>query len=82
MSVIIADKNEQKPFIELLDKILSLTQCNTGIPACDSGTDKNVYATTKHLQNPQNKQKSINTNNRENCVRSVSKKSEKFQNSH
>jgi hypothetical protein len=55
-----------------MDKILSFSQGNTGIPACDSGTDKNVYATTKHLQNPQNKQKSINTDTRENSVRNVS----------
>jgi len=34
-----------------------ILQCNTGIPACDSGTDKNVCATTKHLQNPQKQAK-------------------------
>jgi len=31
-------------------KILSLTQSNTGIPACDSDTDKNVCATVKQYQ--------------------------------
>ena len=57
MSVKIANKNEQKPFIELVDKILSLPQCNTGIPACDSKTDKNVCATINYLPNPQKQAK-------------------------
>ena len=38
------------------NKILSFTQGNTGIPACDSDTDKNVCA-TDYLQNPQKQAK-------------------------
>ncbi len=30
-----------------INKILSLTQSNTGIPTCDFNTDKNVCATIK-----------------------------------
>jgi len=34
----------------LVNKILSLTQINTPIPACDSDTDKNVCATVKEYE--------------------------------
>jgi len=33
-----------------INKILSLTQSNTGIPTCDFNTDKNVCATIKQYQ--------------------------------
>lgn len=44
-----------KQIEQLVDKILSLTQCNTGTPACEEASaDMNVCATSDYQTNPQN----------------------------
>ncbi|MCD6317753.1 hypothetical protein J7M02_01645 [Candidatus Aerophobetes bacterium] len=42
--------NENMDKTTIVNKIFSLTQRNTGIPACDSDTDKNVCATVKEYE--------------------------------
>ena len=36
--------------MKLINQITSLIQSNTGIPVCDSDTDKNVCATVKEYE--------------------------------
>jgi len=36
--------------MKLVNQIIPLIQSNTGIPACDSDTDKNVCATVKEYK--------------------------------